>query len=122
MSVVKSRIAVGLFVPCSNLKMASHFEITLNGDSYMGMNTAIGADTGAVVTVDFPCGKAKIDGASSILWIDDDGFNKGLPINERLSLMTGLPIFGDAVWIGYNRDDGDIESLSSALYDEFLGA
>ena len=121
MSVVKSRIAVGLFVPCSNLKMASHFEVN-RGDSYMGLNTAIGADTGAVVTVDFPCGKSKIDGASSILWIDDDGFNKGLPVNERLSLMTGLPIFGDAVWIGYNKEDGEVESLPSALYDEFLGA
>ena len=110
------RTVRGLLVKSNLLVGAEKFEFDGDNQSVFDtLNSFIGANHGTVIA----------DSQSGVLlWVDEDAVLSRKEVNLKLTMMTGQPVYGDAVMIGYeSTEDGGSRfvSLQADLYTNLVG-
>lgn len=110
------RTVRGLFVNSNPAIGAEKFECPADGQGVFDiLNSLVGADHGTVIVV-----SDKI-----LVWVDEDATLRKKNANIKLSVLTGQPVYGNGLMIGYEHTEDDqgtrFVNLPTEVYDHLIG-
>ena len=110
------RTVRGLFVNANPERGAEKVEYPADDQSVFDiLNSLIGADHGTGIAV-----SDKI-----LLWVDEDASLRGKSVNLKLSMLSGQPVYGNGVMIGYEHTEDEqgtrFVNLDPDVYNYLIG-